>query len=113
MIARYEDGAEEAIFSGYTCEYDFSEAGTKTVTVAFGGKTAFFEVSVKKAFVSGDVNGDGVINGRDSGLLLQYLAEWDVEIVEEAADTNGDGVVNGRDSGLLLQYLADWDVVLG
>ena len=45
--------------------------------------------------------------------LLQYLAEWDVEIVEEAADTNGDGVVNGRDSGLLLQYLADWDVVLG
>ncbi len=113
VIAGYEDGAEEAIFSGYTCEYDFSEAGTQTVTVAFGGKTAFFEVSVKEAFISGDVNGDGVINGRDSGLLLQYLAEWDVEIVEEAADTNGDGVVNGRDSGLLLQYLADWDVVLG
>lgn len=45
------------------------------MTVAFGGKTAFFVVSVKEAFISGDVNGDGVINGRDSGLLLQYLAE--------------------------------------
>ena len=26
----------------------------------------------------GDVNGDGMINGVDSGLLLQYLADWDV-----------------------------------
>lgn len=73
VIAGYEDGAEEAIFSGYTCEYDFSEAGTKTVTVAFGGKTAFFEVSVKEAFISGDVNGDGVINGRDSGRFCSIL----------------------------------------
>ena len=56
----------------------------------------------------GDVNGDGMINGVDSGLLLQYLAEWEVEIDQTAADVNGDGMINGIDSGLLLQYLAEW-----
>lgn len=52
------------------------------------------------------------VNGRDSGLLLQYLAEWDVSIEKAAADLNGDNLIDGKDSGLLLQYLAEWDVPL-
>ena len=61
-------------------------------------------------YLVGDVNGDGVVDGRDSGLLLQYLAEWDVSIEKAAADLNGDNLIDGKDSGLLLQYLAEWDV---
>jgi hypothetical protein len=61
----------------------------------------------------GDVNNDGVINGKDAILLNQYLADWDVEINLEAADVVPDGVVNGKDAILLNQYLADWDVTLG
>ena len=62
--------------------------------------------------VPGDVNSDGVVDGRDSTRLLQYLAEWDVTIDYAAADCNGDGTVDGRDSTRLLQYLAEWDVTL-
>ena len=64
-------------------------------------------------FEYGDVNGDGSVDGIDAGLLLQYLAEWDVEVVKDAADVNADGKIDGRDSGLILQYLAEWDVTLG
>ena len=67
------------------------------------------EVSV----LYGDVNGDGRVNGRDYGILLQYLNDWDVTIDLDAADVNADGRVNGRDYGILLQYLNDWPVVLG
>lgn len=48
----------------------------------------------------GDLNGDGVIDGADLGLLL---AAWDESGV--AADLNKDGIVDGADLGLLL---ANW-----
>lgn len=113
VVAVYADGSKKALYDGLTFDYDFTTAGTKTVTVGYGGKTTSFEVSVTALFEYGDLNGDGAVNGIDSGLLLQYLAEWDVEIVEAAADVNADGVINGIDSGILLQYLAEWDVALG
>lgn len=63
--------------------------------------------------ISGDINGDGKVNGKDGVLLAQYLAEWNVAINMDAADVNGDGKVNGKDGVLLAQYLAEWDVTLG
>ena len=48
--------------------------------------------------VPGDLNGDGVVNGADLGLLL---AQWGGP---GSADFSGDGVVNGGDLGLLLSY---------
>ncbi|URZ05282.1 glycoside hydrolase family 9 protein [Clostridium felsineum] len=54
----------------------------------------------------GDVNDDGVVNGRDAMLLTQYLAGKPVTIDTKAADVNGDGAVNGRDMMLIRQYLA-------
>ena len=45
-----------------------------------------------------DLNGDGVVNGADVGLLL---AEWG-PCSGCPADLNGDGLVNGADFGLLL-----------
>lgn len=47
-----------------------------------------------------DINGDGVIDGADLGLLL---AEWDKFI--SASDLNNDLKVDGADLGILL---ADW-----
>ena len=61
----------------------------------------------------GDANGDGVVNGTDATLLLQYAAGWNVEIDRVAADANCDGTVNGNDATLLLQYAAGWNVTLG
>ncbi len=57
----------------------------------------------------GDLSGDGKINLKDSMLLLQYLAGWEIEFDEKNADINGDGKVNLKDSMLLLQYLAGWE----
>ena len=62
------------------------------------------------AYIPGDINGDGKVNARDVTKLLQYLAEWDVEVVEAALDVNGDGKVNARDVTTLKQYIAGWDV---
>ncbi len=44
-----------------------------------------------------DINGDGVVNGADLGLLLGTWGQADVP-----ADFNGDGDVNGSDLGMLL-----------
>lgn len=42
--------------------------------VCFCQYLAEWEVEIDQT--AADVNGDGMINGIDSGLLLQYLAEW-------------------------------------
>lgn len=59
--------------------------------------------------VPGDLNDDGKVNLKDSMLLLQYLAGWEVDFNEINADVNSDGKVNLKDSMLLLQYLAGWE----
>lgn len=46
LTAQYNDGSSKEITSGYDINYDFSTAGTKTVTVKYEGKTATFRVSV-------------------------------------------------------------------
>ena len=43
-----------------------------------------------------DLNGDGLVNGADLGLLLAGFGG------PGAGDLNGDGIVNGADLGLLL-----------
>ena len=60
----------------------------------------------------GDVNGDGIVNNKDLGILRQFLNKWDVTINESNADVTGDGVVNNKDMGILRQFLNKWDVVL-
>ena len=56
---------------------------------------AAFVVELCKA--SADINGDGMVNGADLGLLL---ALWGTN--DPAGDLNGDGVSNGADLGLML-----------
>ena len=48
----------------------------------------------------GDLNGDGLVNGADMGLML---VSWG-PCPGCPADLNGDGVVDGADMGLLLTY---------
>ena len=64
-------------------------------------------------YMPGDLNDDGKVNATDAVMLAQFLANWDVEMNEDAADCNGDGVINAKDSVMLAQYLANWDVTLG
>ncbi len=77
-------------------------------------KVTFGSVDVTEgpAYLPGDVNGDGSVTNRDASRLLQHIAGWDVEYVEEALDANGDGTVSNRDASRILQYLAGWPVEL-
>lgn len=53
----------------------------------------------------GDVNGDGVINGKDVTLIRKYVAGgYNVDIKTAAANVNGDDVINGKDVTLIRRY---------
>ena len=58
----------------------------------------------------GDISGDGKINNKDLGLLMQYLNGWDVEIIDTVADVNNDGKINNKDYGLLMQFINGWEL---
>lgn len=61
-------------------------------------------------FVTGDVNGDGVVNISDAVALLRYLAgDESVNIIIGNSDMNGDGTVNISDAVTLLRRLADYN----
>ena len=57
----------------------------------------------------GDVNGDGVINTIDAGLLQRHLLEISFLDEEElaAVDLNKDGRVNSIDYGILVRYILE------
>ena len=65
-------------------------------------------------YIPGDVNGDGMVNGKDVTLLRRYNGSgYDVTINESAADVNNDGMINGKDVTLLRRYIAGgYDVKL-
>ena len=64
-------------------------------------------------FIYGDINGDGLVNKKDSLLMKMYLADNSTVIDMQAADVYADGIINKKDSLLLRQYLAGQDVELG
>lgn len=58
-------------------------------------------------YIPGDVNNDGVVNGKDVTLIRRYNAGgYDVTINEAAADVNDDGVINGKDVTTIRRYIA-------
>lgn len=64
-------------------------------------------------FIYGDLNGDGLVNKKDSLLMKMYLADNSTVIDKKAADVYADGIINKKDSLYLKQYLAGLDVELG
>lgn len=64
-------------------------------------------------FIYGDLNGDGLVNKKDSLLMKMYLADNTTIIDQDAADVFADGLINKKDSLLLKQFLAGLDVELG
>ena len=87
-VLRAEEMQKPESFPGF----DFSLSGEWE----YGGvneKYRYPTLAVFRPVTYGDLNGDGDISGVDSGLLLQYLAEWDVKIEKRAADVTHDGEI--------------------
>lgn len=58
-------------------------------------------------YIPGDVNGDGVVDPKDTRFLRRYIAgRYNITINELAADVNNDGRINPKDTRLLRQYIA-------
>lgn len=113
-IGVFHDFGEWCVVDRET-EYPFTVTHQRTCSVC--GETQQYLITATPGnpdeILYGDVNSDGIIDGLDATALLQYLAEWEVDIDFYAADVNADGVIDGLDATLLLQYLAEWDVILG
>jgi len=78
-------------------------------------------IETYRVVIFGDVNGDGNINGIDSGIIVDfdnYLFAWDAATDAPfiiAADVNGDGNINNIDAGIVVNaenYLVNIDQIL-
>lgn len=83
-----------------------SENGTgATVTLKDSKGT---DVATYTLIIFGDVNGDGVADGTDSGLIMQKVAGTTTldDVQSFAGDVNADSNPDGTDSGLIMQKVA-------
>ena len=103
VTVTYAGGTTADITEGYQLTYDFSTAGTKTVTVTYGGKTATFQVVVG---ILGDVDGNGSVTKNDAVYVLWYLEGKADLPYEEFADFDGNGVVTKNDAVYILWYVS-------
>lgn len=56
--------------------------------------------------VTGDANGDGVINSTDASLILMYVSGDLTDVDASVMDFNNDGKVNSTDASLILRSVA-------
>lgn len=61
------------------------------------------------AITLGDANSDGEINLKDANRIIQYCANWDVEINLTNADINCDGKVNLKDVNKIIRLSAGYE----
>ncbi len=104
-VVKVSDGVIKAVGVG---------EATITVKTITGEKIVKCNVTVidPSLFKVGDLNGDGNIAIADLVCFAQFLANWDIGILESASDCDGDGSVTISDLVRLAQYLANWDVEL-
>ena len=91
-------------YDGYQVYYD--EDGTYSFAYNIdmsGGKPRTFRIV--QAGTPGDVNGDGIINGRDVIRLKKYLLDPSVRIRKNLAMLNDDDVIDSKDLELLINMI--------
>ena len=81
-------------------------AGVKTFSCTVCGQTKTEEIPPLGGVLSGDADGNGVINNIDAMLVLQAYAGLPGVSVGAAADVDGNGIVNNIDAMLILQFYA-------
>ncbi len=87
---------ERSIHRGIPC---FDPKDPESPIPAFDNRYLLTVACAEPGGIVGDLNGDGVVDGADLGILLQ---SWGV-CPGCPADLNDDGVVDGADLGILLQ----------
>ena len=94
--------------------------GEATITATSGsGVVGSVTVNISRPSLPGDINQDGIVDGRDVIRLMNYLAEEIdpatgkvYEIHEDNADVDGNGVVDAKDLLRIVKYLGGENVEL-
>lgn len=83
---------------------DEDRVGTGSVVMLMDGETVIDSIII---IVTGDFNGDGLINNRDAAMITRYLVDKEEALIYQmiAIDVNGDGYVNNRDASMVSRYL--------
>ena len=96
LNANYSDGSSQTIISGYTTSgFDTSGAGTKTITVSYGGKTTAFKVTVKSPSVTLALESK-TLNAGDTYTLSATSDPQDVTLMWSSYDADIASVSNGK-----------------
>lgn len=84
--------------------------GTGTTIKLYNGDYLADEVVI---VVTGDYNGDGIINNRDAAMITRYLVDKESASLTQltAIDVNGDGYVNNRDASMVSRYLVGKETI--
>jgi len=91
-----------------------TEPGLARISCSVCGETMQEEEipALGETRLSGDANGDGMVDLFDALAILKYDVGWDADVNLINADVNGDGAVDLFDALLILQYDVGWDVEL-
>jgi len=98
------DGISDITFTVYASQMTDSVIAIYGVVPGSESKV-LHALIVDAAYILGDVNGDGKVNGSDLIRLAQYLVGSNQVSNESAANTNGDGAINGSDLVRLAKFL--------
>lgn len=95
---------DEADFVGWATSLS-SQTGVNTITVS-SNKTYYAIWEQIPDIIIGDVNGDGIVDAADAGLISRYDAGFIILTSEQlqAGDVNKDGLVDAGDAGIISRY---------
>ena len=111
ISARKKTTGTSIVIDGLTSGETYGFVVTSTVHGEQSVPAAGDMVTVKlgPAFILGDVDSSGGEPDNDDLIILaQYLANWKVDIVPEAANVDGKGGIDNDDLIRLAQMLAGW-----
>lgn len=108
VTVTYDDNTTETVdlSQATVTGFDPDKVGTQTLTVTYNGKTTTFDVTVKPAYMLGDVNQDKSVKTEDALLALQIaigkVTPSETQLLAGNVDTT-EGVKT-NDALLILQY---------
>lgn len=87
-----------------------ANVGTGTQIKLYNGDAV---ADTKTLVITGDLNGDGVINNRDAVFAARVVVKKQAasEAQEMAMDVNGDGKINNRDVAMIARYLVGKETI--
>ena len=110
QITYTDDGVTHTI--NYVCSRNSSHTKSESGKSHNYGDDLVCDECGNEKIVSGDIDGNGIVELSDVTEFARYLAGWDISCNEAVLDVNGDGKVNLNDLVHLAQYVAGWENIV-